>query len=74
MEGSITLWLPDDWSLEKIRHPYQRTYVDDKKARWEDDDQYCNKYGKKQHKPLKLKIILKGVVIVIFGISEASYG
>ena len=44
MEGAVTLWMPDSWTLEKVRHPYQRTYRDDKQARWETDDDYCNAY------------------------------
>jgi len=47
MEGSLTLWFPEDKKLEKIRHPYQRTYNDEKKAKWETDEEYCNKYVKK---------------------------
>ena len=47
IEGSITLWFPDTKPLEKIRHPYQRTYKDDKKARWETDEEYCATYLKK---------------------------
>jgi len=47
MEGAVTLWMPDSWTLEKVRHPYQRTYRDDKQARWETDDDYCNAYVKK---------------------------
>ena len=45
MEGSVTLWMPDQWKLEKVRHPYQRTYRDDKRARWETDDSYCDTYA-----------------------------
>ena len=45
MEGAVTLWMPDSWTLEKVRHPYQRTYRDDKQARWETDDDYCNAYA-----------------------------
>ena len=44
MEGSVKLWMPDTWALEKVRPPYQRTYRDDKKARWETDDTYCETY------------------------------
>ncbi len=36
MEGSITLWLPDVWPLQKHRHPWGRTYREGKLAR------YCN--------------------------------
>ena len=32
MEGSVTIWLPIEWSLGKMRHPWQRTY-NSKKAR-----------------------------------------
>ena len=45
MEGSLTLWLADTFTLEKVRHPYQRTYRDDKSAKWETDPDYCNVYG-----------------------------
>ncbi|CAG5106891.1 Oidioi.mRNA.OKI2018_I69.chr1.g3046.t1.cds [Oikopleura dioica] len=47
LEGSLTLWFPEDKKLEKIRHPYQRTYNDEKQAKWETDEEYCNKYVKK---------------------------
>ncbi len=33
MEGSVTLWLPDWYSLTTRRHPYQRTYMKGRKAR-----------------------------------------
>ena len=32
MEGSVTLWLPAGWPLKNWRHPWQRTYRDDRKA------------------------------------------
>lgn len=43
MEGSVTLWLPPGWPLKNWRHPWQRTYRDDRKASWETDDNYCKK-------------------------------
>lgn len=33
MEGSVTIWLPSEWNLGKMRHPWQRTY-NDRKARF----------------------------------------
>jgi len=43
MEGALTLWLPEKWSsFDKLRHPYQRTYVDNRKAKWEMDEGYCD--------------------------------
>ncbi|VFV28960.1 glycosaminoglycan xylosylkinase-like [Lynx pardinus] len=33
MEGSVTLWLPDVWPLQKHRHPWGRTYREGKLAR-----------------------------------------
>nr|XP_002122861.4 glycosaminoglycan xylosylkinase [Ciona intestinalis] len=49
IEGSVTLWLPEKWSVfEKLRHPYQRTYVDNRMARWEKDETYCEKVVKHQ--------------------------
>lgn len=33
MEGSLTLWLPDVWPLQKHRHPWGRTYREGKLAR-----------------------------------------
>nr|CAB3244420.1 glycosaminoglycan xylosylkinase-like [Phallusia mammillata] len=50
MEGSVTLWLPDEWSkFTKQRHPYQRTYIDGRSAKWEVDETYCDSVVK--HKP-----------------------
>lgn len=34
MEGSLTLWLPDVWPLQKHRHPWGRTYREGKLARY----------------------------------------
>ncbi|XP_026524994.1 glycosaminoglycan xylosylkinase [Pseudonaja textilis] len=42
MEGSLTLWLPDAWPLQKHRHPWGRTYREGKLARWEYDESYCD--------------------------------
>ena len=41
MEGSLTLWLPEWYKLKMRRHPYQRTYREGVKARWEVDPSYC---------------------------------
>ncbi|XP_062514877.1 glycosaminoglycan xylosylkinase-like [Corticium candelabrum] len=41
MEGSVTLWLPDELKLKTWYHPWRRTYVKGKKARWEVDQTYC---------------------------------
>lgn len=41
MEGSVTLWLPPGWHLRNWRHPWQRTYREDKRATWEIDNNYC---------------------------------
>ena len=43
----MTLWFPDSKALDKVRHPYQRTYKPDKTARWETDEDFCNTYVKK---------------------------
>ena len=51
MEGSLTLWLPDKWKVKKQRHPWQRTYKDNKKAKWETDNSYCE--GVMEHEPYK---------------------
>lgn len=43
MEGSVTLWLPDEWAqFTRLRHPYQRTYKEGRSALWERDESYCN--------------------------------
>jgi len=41
MESSLTIWLPQKWQLKKMRHPWQRTYIKNKKALWEKDPDYC---------------------------------
>jgi hypothetical protein len=33
MEGSVTLWLPEWYELKTHRHPYQRTYRPNHKAK-----------------------------------------
>ena len=55
MEGSLTLWFPDSKPLDKIRHPYQRTYKPDKKARWQTDEGFCNDFVKKPNHTTKAK-------------------
>ncbi|ELU15405.1 hypothetical protein CAPTEDRAFT_19398 [Capitella teleta] len=42
MEGAVVIFLPPQFEYKKHRHPWQRTYRDDKKARWEVDDAYCS--------------------------------
>ena len=47
LEGSLTLWLPDMWQVKKLRHPWQRTYKENKKAEWEvHSSSYCQKVTK----------------------------
>lgn len=41
LEGSIILMLPDQYKLQKLRHPWQRTYKKSLKAQWEIDSHYC---------------------------------
>ena len=40
MEGSLTLWLPDVWPLQKHRHPWGRTYREGKLARYESKNEF----------------------------------
>ncbi|XP_054272069.1 glycosaminoglycan xylosylkinase [Macrosteles quadrilineatus] len=41
LEGSLILWLPEEFPLKKFRHPWQRTYKPNIPARWELDAGYC---------------------------------
>ncbi|KPM03231.1 glycosaminoglycan xylosylkinase-like protein [Sarcoptes scabiei] len=41
LEGAIILMLPKQFHLQKLRHPWQRTYKETLKAQWEIDSQYC---------------------------------
>nr|CAD7431447.1 unnamed protein product [Timema monikensis] len=43
MEGALIMWLPHGYILKKYRNPWQRTYKTDVLARWEVDQQYCDK-------------------------------
>ena len=44
LEGSVTLWLPDSYSLGSAQpHPWRRTYRPNKPAKWESDPDYCRK-------------------------------
>ncbi|XP_074654697.1 glycosaminoglycan xylosylkinase-like [Tubulanus polymorphus] len=42
LEGIVILWLPSNYKLQNHRSPWQRTYRDDRKARWENNDRYCD--------------------------------
>ncbi|XP_077463642.1 glycosaminoglycan xylosylkinase-like isoform X2 [Stigmatopora argus] len=46
LEGSLTLWLPDAWPLQKHRNPWGRTYRKGKQARWEYDESFCSEVKK----------------------------
>ena len=49
LEGTLTLWIErSDLEMEKLRHPYQRTYTETRQARWETDEKYCNLAVKKE--------------------------
>lgn len=42
LEGTLTLWIEkENYEFLKLRHPYQRTYHIDRKARWQTDERYC---------------------------------
>lgn len=41
LEGAIILMLPLHYQLQKLRHPWQRTYKKNLKAQWESDANYC---------------------------------
>ena len=41
MEGSLTLWLPKWYELTTKRHPYQRTYIEGKRARFSTSQPIC---------------------------------
>ncbi|XP_011496158.1 PREDICTED: glycosaminoglycan xylosylkinase [Ceratosolen solmsi marchali] len=43
LEGTVLLWLPQNWKLAKYKHPWQRTYTRKYPALWEVDINYCNK-------------------------------
>lgn len=42
MEGAIILMLPSNLKLKQFRSPWQRTYRDNKAAKWEVDHKYCH--------------------------------
>lgn len=41
IEGAMILMLPLHYKLQRIRNPWQRTYRDNMKPRWENDSHYC---------------------------------
>lgn len=41
MEGTVVLWISHKMQL--FRHPWSRTYVQNKKAKWEVDEKFCDK-------------------------------
>ncbi|XP_067660798.1 glycosaminoglycan xylosylkinase-like [Haliotis asinina] len=43
LEGTIVMWLPSEWTLKTVRHPWSRTYTKKRIAKWETDSDYCSK-------------------------------
>ncbi|XP_012944924.2 glycosaminoglycan xylosylkinase [Aplysia californica] len=43
MEGTLVLWLPNDFKLKLHKHPWSRTYKEGVVARWMKEDDYCDK-------------------------------
>lgn len=46
LEGAIILMLPQHYQLQKLRHPWQRTYKKNLKAQWENDANFCLAFTK----------------------------
>ncbi|XP_026815886.1 glycosaminoglycan xylosylkinase [Rhopalosiphum maidis] len=42
LEGAAIFHLPSNIKLTQHLHPWRRTYIENKKARWEDDNDYCD--------------------------------
>lgn len=44
LEGSVSLWFPESYTLGKVvLHPWRRTYRTNRPAIWETDPNYCEK-------------------------------
>lgn len=43
MEGAVILWLPSNIRFERNASPWQRSYKSDLVARWEVEENYCDK-------------------------------
>lgn len=41
MEGTVVLWIAHKMQL--FRHPWSRTYIQNKKAKWEVEDKFCDR-------------------------------
>ncbi|XP_071821250.1 glycosaminoglycan xylosylkinase-like isoform X2 [Apostichopus japonicus] len=65
MEGSLTLWLPAKYTLQRWKHPWARTYRSSKKARWEEDDAYCDEV-KKTHPIERQRLLLDIIDTAVF--------
>lgn len=55
LEGAIILMLPLQYQLQKLRHPWQRTYKKSLKAAWETDSHYCHSVLK--NNPLQPRVL-----------------
>ncbi|XP_022162935.1 glycosaminoglycan xylosylkinase isoform X5 [Myzus persicae] len=42
LEGAAIFHLPSNIKLKQHLHPWRRTYIENKRARWEDDNNYCD--------------------------------
>lgn len=64
MEGSLTLWLPTNFMLQKWKHPWARTYRSNIKARWEEDNSYCQEVKKSY--PIDRRRLLLDIIDTAF--------
>ena len=54
LEGAIILLLPLQYQLQKLRHPWQRTYKKNTKAQWENDSNFCFSVQKNNQNPQRI--------------------
>ncbi|XP_069983781.1 glycosaminoglycan xylosylkinase, partial [Penaeus vannamei] len=49
LRGSVTLWLPERLGLREEPHPWRRTYLENRFAKWEHDENFCKDVLQNEH-------------------------
>ncbi|XP_027220601.1 glycosaminoglycan xylosylkinase [Penaeus vannamei] len=57
LEGSVIMWLPKKLRLLEEPHPWRRTYVKNKFAKWEKNESYCERVIHSNQAPRLLHLV-----------------
>ncbi|XP_054168491.1 glycosaminoglycan xylosylkinase-like isoform X4 [Oppia nitens] len=74
LEGSVHLLLPAKFKLQRVRHPWQRTYRSGVSALWETDAEFCDKVLKRVAlRPRLLDLIDASILDFLIGNADRHH-